>query len=328
VHMNLNKFKMSTTLLGAIFIIFAFIPVLRVDASILNDKEEKWLFENSSNVYFAPEKDFPPMIWSRYDVLFGISNDYFDLMQQLIGTRFSVRAPRNLSEILNTVRATGESSIISSVTVTPQRLEFLIFTRPYFSSPAIFIANNNKTITGSDIEEHNYSVAVGNGFGVYDYLKDRYKSMKLVSFENDYQVIQAVLDKHTDFGVLDAASLTYILRENDLSGINKVGNTGFVYNFAFAVPKDMPELRNILDEAIQAIPQSFNRSVLEKWNVDNEGLKRLIGEANVAVVDDQENLVWYFFGFIIIVLLSDFMIGRYILKLEKVIAGKKNGLLN
>jgi len=267
--------------------------------SVLTEESQKWLDQNIHKVTFSPEKDFPPMIWSQYETLFGVSNDYFNYMQQLIDARFNVREARSLNDILISVKSSGEKTIISSVSMTPGRSEYLIFTRPYFSAPAIFISDNSKSINGSEIESRSYSVAVGNNYGVHEYLKDRYPKMKLITFDNDYLVVQAILDKKVDYGAIDIASLMYLLKEHNIDNISKVGDTGFIYNFSFAVPKDMPELKNILDEAISKIPQSFQDSILEKWGVDYRGIQRIINQNSEV---DNPNL-----GFNPVIIISGFV---------------------
>lgn len=281
---------------------------------ILTDEQNKWLDENSSSISFAPEQDFPPMIWSKYGVVSGISQDYFDYIQQLIDVRFPIREPRKLSEILGSVKTGGEKSIVSSRTMTPERSEYLLFTRPYFSSPSIFISKNKKTITGTEIEEKGYTVAVGNLFGTHEYLKNRYPKMKLEIFDNHYQAILAMMNDQVDIVAIDSASLMYLIKENNFSGIRKVGDTGFVAQFAFAVPKNLPLLRDILDNAIEVIPLSFKESVLEKWGVNSSDVQ-LLTNRQVFLTDvnnvGAKNITILVVGMSLLIIFIEFILHRY-----------------
>ena len=171
--------------------------------------------------------------------------------------------------------------------------------------------------TGSEIEKRNLTVAVGNLFGVHEYLRNRYIEMRLIPMDNDYQVIQAVRNHQADIGVTDVASLMYLINENNISDIYKIGDTGYIYNYSFAVPKSMPLLRNILDEAIESIPQSFQQSVLEKWDVDSSGIQRLIGDQftqNSADVVDKKYVTILVIVVGLLIIFIDFLIQRYLLK--------------
>lgn len=289
-------------------------------SSVLNDEQNKWLQENFSSISFAPESDFPPMIWSRYGDVLGVSKDYFDFIQQLIDVRFPVQKPRSLSEILEAIKVKGEISIISSRTITPERSEYLLFTRPYFSSPVIFISKNKKTLTGKEIEQKKYSVVVESQSGAYEYLENRYPEMKLVAVENSYKIIEAVSNQKADIGAINIASLAYLIKENNFSDIRKIGDTGFVVDFSFAVPKNLPELRNILDDAIEVIPESFKKLVLDKWNVNFDGTQQLVNEQ--AIVFNEEKITKTHLIFLVVatslfIILVNFILDRYLLKQEE-----------
>lgn len=301
----------------AILVFCAFTQTTNAKTSILTEEKRAWLVDHVADIYFAPEKDFPPLIWGQYGELFGLSNDYFDIIQQLIDVRFSVLTPRNLDDILKSIKNGGEKSIISSRAATPERMEYLLFTRPYFSSPSIFISTRNKELTGSEIEQKGYKVAVGNSFGIHEYLKERYPKMNLMPVDNDYQLIQAVLDNNADIGAINAVSLIYLIKQNNFSGIRKVGDTGFVSHFSFAVPKDMPELRNILDDAIEAIPHDFQKSVLEKWDINSNEIQILLNSEPSLVgegTSDKKYVTILVLSVGLAIILIEFILHRYVFK--------------
>lgn len=313
-----NKGLRLLTFLALMIFSFTYTQVSYAKDAVLTDEKAEWLRSNASEIYFAPEKDFPPLIWNQYGELFGLSKDYFDVIQQLIDTRFPVHEPRKLDEILNSVKNNKEKSIVSSRAPTPDRLEYLIFTRPYFSSPSIFISTNGKKLTGSQIEQRGYKVVVGNSFGVHEYLRDRYPKMNLMPVDNDYQVISAVTDERAEIGAINVMSLIYLIKENGFTGIKKVGDTGFVSNFSFAVPKDMPELRNILDDAIEAIPHDFQKSVLEKWDINSVEIQALLNNDSELIDGADKKYVTILVvivGFFIIV--AEYFIHKYLFKNKK-----------
>lgn len=315
-----NKSLRLFAFLALIIFSFTYTNVSYAKDTVLTDEKSAWLNAHAPEIYFAPEKDFPPLIWSQYGELFGLSKDYFDVIQQLIDTRFKTLEPRKLDEILHAVKNNGEKSIISSRAPTPERQEYLLFTRPYFSSPSIFISSTGKKLTGSQIEQKQLKVAVGNNFGVHEYLKERYPKMNIIPFDNDYQVITSVIDKRADIGAINAASLIYLIKENDFSGIKKVGDTGFISNFSFAVPKDMPELRNILDDAIEAIPHDFQKSVLEKWGIDSDEIKAIVSDDSKIIDNGYADKKYVTILVIIVgllVLIIEYLIHKYVFKKSK-----------
>jgi len=314
---NPKKIFLKSLLLLVLFVYLSSPSLMNAESSVLTDEQNKWLQENFSSISFAPESDFPPMIWSRYGVLFGVSSDYFDLIQQTIDTRFHVREPRKLTEILESIITNNERSIISSRTETPERSKYLLFTRPYFSSPSIFISKNVKTSTGKEIEQQGYSVSVGNQFGVHEYLKNRYPEMKLVPFDNDYQVVKAVIDNQADVGAINITSLVYLINENNFLDLRKVGDIGFSTDFSFAVPKNLPELQHILDDAIEVIPQNSKELILKRWGIDPGNIQNLADEQIVFIsdknIDNQFTTTMVIF-IALFIILTEFILHRFFLK--------------
>jgi hypothetical protein len=103
-----NRSLRLLTLLAVIIFNFTYTNVSYAKDTVLTDEKSAWLNTHAPEIYFAPEKDFPPLIWSQYGDLFGLSNDYFDIIQQLIDIRFKTLEPRKLDEILNAVKNNGE----------------------------------------------------------------------------------------------------------------------------------------------------------------------------------------------------------------------------
>ncbi len=242
-----------------------FVQAASIKKLPVSEENRAWLNTHISDIYFAPEKDYPPMIWSDYGVLFGISYDYLKLLEQQLGVQFMQRDPRPLSQILSATQG-GEQNIISSLSATPERSEYLVFTRPYLEAPALFFTKSGKqNYNAREIEDKKLKVGVGDGYGVHEYLRNRYADMVLVPFENDYRVLEAVSSGVVDVGAIDVFSLSYLVKEESFMGIKVMGETGFKYQLSFAVPISMTPLRDMLDDAIEALPEKTIYELNKRW---------------------------------------------------------------
>ncbi len=200
-----------------ILLVLVLLPAGSVMAKTdLLQSEQEWLNEHSGEIFFAPEKDYPPFIWQQYDTIFGISKDYINLIQENLEVSFKEREARPLNEILDALK-NNEVSIVSSVTETAERSEYLLFTRPYFTTPAVYVGKSGtRSVSANEILEDKLKVSVGDGYGVHEFLKKRYPEMIFVTEPNDYLVLQDLIEGTSDVAVLDAASLSYLISENKL----------------------------------------------------------------------------------------------------------------
>lgn len=269
--------KLLFQAISSFLLIACFLIPGSLSASFLTEHEEAWLNENRGEIYFAPIRDFPPFLWSQYGELFGISRDYLNYIQEKLSIVFKEREPRTREEILAALQA-GELSFVSTLTATPERSEYLLFTRPYLSMPTVYVGKSGTKIrTGLEIIQNKYRVSVGDNYGVHSYLKERYPDMILVPVENNYFVLQNVLNGVTEIGAINIATLAHLVREYNFENLKKIADTGFELKLSFAVPKTMPELRNILDNVIETMPKKTKESIISKWITDTATIENLAG---------------------------------------------------
>jgi hypothetical protein len=65
--------------------------------------------------------------------------------------------------------------------------------------------------------------------------------------------------------VVDAASLAFVVREHRLPDLVATGEANFHYALSFAVRKDLPELRDVLDAAFRAVTPAERQRVIDRW---------------------------------------------------------------
>jgi len=279
-------------------------------AAVLSESEQMWIDEHASEVSFSPVKDHPPFLWSQYGVLFGISYDYLNYIQEQLSVNFPKREPRTRKEIIDALKA-GEISFTASLSQTPERTEYLLFTRPYISIPTVYVGKSgSKVKTGLEIVEKQLRVSVGDEYGVHEYLSSRYPDMQLVPADNNYLVLQNVLSGVTEIGVMNIASLSYLVREHNMTNLKKIANTGFEANSSFAVANTAPELRNIIDNVIESMPRKTRDAIVSRWITDIATIENLAGTAVVDIPEttsDKKDIYLMGMGALLLLCLGFFL---------------------
>ncbi|HKZ16677.1 MAG TPA: transporter substrate-binding domain-containing protein, partial [Geobacteraceae bacterium] len=107
-------------------------------AGPLTAPERAWLRAHPV-IRFAPDPDFPPTEYfdanGRYS---GITADYVALVEKKLGVRFEIVRLRNWDEIISKAKSRQIDIFVGSK--TPQRAEYMLFTRPFLELPAAIIA--------------------------------------------------------------------------------------------------------------------------------------------------------------------------------------------
>lgn len=226
---------------------------------------------NSNNIIankafvLALENDYPPFLFYDNGSPKGISYDYTKLVADKLGYSLKTTEPLQLQQMLDAVK-TGKANLLSDITKTPERSTFLEFSDPYIETPAVIIGRKNEPTKWSENQSNeNINVAVGKGYGVVSYLKNKYPKADFIEFSSDTEVLQAVALGATDVGVLDEASLSYVLLKKPLSNVEIIGQTGFNYSLSFAVAQNNKTVLPLINQAIASITPQERSAIFSKW---------------------------------------------------------------
>lgn len=239
----------------------ATVPAVRAAAP--DDAGRAWLAQHGP-VRFAPERDYPPFIFSdAQGRLDGLSLGMLELVQRHTGLQVQHLPARPLAEQLALARARG-ADLLSSLRPTPERARYLLFTEPYVRVPAVLAVREGggaATLAALD----GRPVAVGAGYAVEPVVRVRHPGVQWQPVSDDAVALRGVADGRFAGAVVDSASLAWVARRDRLPGLVATEFVGFDYALAFAVRSDWPQLRDIVDDGLARIPGAERRALLARW---------------------------------------------------------------
>lgn len=236
-------------------------------AQVLSDDLRAWL-QAKGPVRAAPEADYGPFVYAEADGrIEGLSIDMLRLVQQHTGLQVVWLPPRPLSEQVAAARE-RRADLLTSLRPTPERSEYLAFTQPYVSVPAVLVLGPAAKVgSGPDPlrELAGRPVAVGKGYAVESVMKTRHPQVRWLPVPDDVEALRRVAAGQADGAVADAASVAFVMARHRLDGLHIAGRVGFDYTLSFAVRKDWPELREVIDRGIRAIKPEERSRVMGRW---------------------------------------------------------------
>ena len=224
--------------------------------------------DGAPELRLAVERDYPPFVYAGPDgQARGLSIEMLRLVQERTGLRFRELPAQPLAVLLDDMRA-RRADVITSLRPTPERSQYLLFTRPYVSVPAILVVRENRSVPrGRDPLKafRGRPVAVGAGYAVEGAMKAAHPEVDWQPVTDDAVALRGVADGRFDAAVADAASVAYVIQRDALGGLRSAGRVGFDYELSLAVRSDRPALRDRIDAAIQSISQTDRQVVVERW---------------------------------------------------------------
>lgn len=230
----------------------------------LTAEERQWLAEHPT-IRLAPDPDFPPVEFFDGEGIYrGLAADYLALLEQKLGVRFTVVPLRDWGEVLEKARS-REVDMFGAAAETPQRAEYMRFTRPYLEFPAVIIANESVT-AALDLEKlRGMRVAVVAGYAAHDFLRLQHPELEL-----DLVPDVATGLRKASFGMVDAfvgnlATASFYLEKEGLTNLHVAGEAGYVYRLSLAVRGDWPTLQRILEKGLVSIGREERETIYRRW---------------------------------------------------------------
>jgi two-component system, NarL family, sensor histidine kinase EvgS len=256
------------------FIIFSLFSqteaIGEVDTSVLlTDKEKRWLIDHPEITY-SSDPDYPPIEFlngkGKHD---GMSKDIITLLGKKMGLRFNLMAAKTWTEVLE-MGQERRVDMWSSAAPTPQRLEYMNFTKPYIKLPAVIIVKKeNEKLQTLDTMEGK-KIAIASGYAVYDFITENHPELEIESVPNVLTGLRMVSLGLVDAMIENIAVAAFFIEQDGIANLRVGGKSGFAYNLAFASRADLPILNSILEKGLARITQEEIQDIYKTWMPQEE----------------------------------------------------------
>lgn len=252
-----------------LFVVFFMSPTLSSaqttgSAAALTEKEKAWIKEHPV-VRLMPDPLFPPFEYFDDDGNFqGIGADFIALLEKKLGLKFDIIRVKDWKEsVARTVKK--ENDVWSVVTNTPERAEYMLFTKPYIESPSIIVVRSDVQRELKEEDLKGLKVVVSSGYAVHEILKKRHPKMAFDAVPDPMSGLKKVSLGMADAMVINIALASHMMEKAGISNLRMAGEVDFTYRWGFASRKDWPELHAILEKGLAQITKEERQAITRKW---------------------------------------------------------------
>lgn len=216
------------------------------------------------------EKDYGPFVYQDdQGSVRGLSVDLLEVVGKSAGLDYQWLPARPLAELLAMAQR-GELELLTSLRPTPERGQYLAFTRPYVEVPAVLVTQATDHMAVELADLGGQRVAVGDGFAVQSYVQHKYPSVRWSPYPDDGAALAALTRGEVRGVVADLASVNFLVTERELKNIRVRERVGFVYSLSFAYPKARTDIGETLDHGIRSVPSKERDRILQRWRVPSD----------------------------------------------------------
>jgi ABC-type amino acid transport substrate-binding protein len=232
----------------------------------LDDSDRAWLKSHGAVRVGVPEAAWPPFdLLSEEGVHRGITPDYLDLIATRVGFRVQRIRFKTFADSLAALER-GNIDLLGSITHTPARERFALFTTPYVLSPPVIIVRKDDATIRDVKSLAGRKVAIERGFASQEFLRKEVPSVVFVEVTTTPEALREVALGHAQAYVGSLVSATYTMDKDYLTNLEVRAGAGFpTAELGFAVRKDLPVLARVLDVALRGLTTAEHDRIRSRW---------------------------------------------------------------
>ena len=253
--------------LFTITLIVVYIPVFAAAAEkdILSQEERQWLIKHDGKIRYAPLPNYPPIEFVDSEGAHqGVTPAYLSRIEQILDFRFAKIQVNSWNKIIEKAKQ-GELDVIGSIQNTPERREYLSFTKPYLEIPNVIIVREEHYRPLTLEEMKGMKVAIVKGYATVDFIKNNHPKLIIEQVNDDLTGLQMVSFNRADAIITDLSVASYLVEQLKITNLRVAGTIDYTWKITFASRKDWPILNAILEKGLKAIGQKEREAIYSKW---------------------------------------------------------------
>lgn len=224
---------------------------------------EKSLLDSYTEITMCIDPDWMPFEKNDNGKHIGMTADYFKILQKKIQKPIKMIPTQTWIESLEFGKQ-RKCDIFSLVMPTPERLEYLSFTKPYLNIPLVIATKTNEVFV-NDITKVTKRLGIVKGYAYGEILKTKYPNLKLIHVENINNGLSKV-EKGELYGFIGTLSTVgHHIQQRYISQLKIAGKFDENWSLGVGIRNDKPLLLSIFDKAISSINEEDHQKILNKW---------------------------------------------------------------
>ncbi len=190
----------------------------------------------------------------------GISSAFMQRLARMLGVSLSFDPKLSWAEAVERVKR-HEVDLLPALNSSPQRAEYLNFTKPYLHFPFMIITRKDAPLITGMEDIGRWSIAVERDYVTREYLERDYPGLQLLLTADTAEALRAVALGKADAYVGNMTMASYLIDKLGLGNLKVAAPAPYSNDIAIGVRKDWPELVKILDKALATISEDERRAI-------------------------------------------------------------------
>ncbi len=201
----------------------------------------------------------------RNEAHIGISADFLALIAELSDLQFEFVKTDSWEQSLDFVKQ-GRCMMVTLVNPTPSNKQYLAFSYPYLDAPNVLIGRKGTPMIQGYSGIGNRVVGIIEGYRHAEYLARYYPEIQVEYVQTEQEGLQELAKGNVDVVVGALLSVNVNINALGMQNLDVVGYAEPFDSLRFGVNKQNSDKVQMLNVALDAIPESRKVEIYKRWN--------------------------------------------------------------
>lgn len=209
--------------------------------------------------------------WMPYEKLdengrhIGLVANYLSLFESRLDIKFEVLKTASWQETQGLYQE-QKCDVVSALNKTQKRSQYLEFTQPYITSPAVLVVNEKVPGIKKLSDLSGKTLAMVEGYVYEEKLREHHPEIAFEHVPNMEAAMVRVSNEDV-VATIGPLFLTFaLMQEGQIKHLKMIGETGYRDELRIGVPKGRVTLRSIFDKVIANLSQADHALVRTNWS--------------------------------------------------------------
>lgn len=194
----------------------------------------------------------------------GVTADLMAIISERLSTNFTLVPTSEWSESITFMKEKS-CDIITAITPTQARTEFLTFTHPVLTSPIVLATRQDQFFISDLSSITDNPIAIIKNSAAASLVKQHYPQLNIIDVASIKEGLRKLSEKKV-FGYIDSLEvIAHNVSKEHYVNIKISSTLPIDFDLAIGVRKDWPEWVPILNKAIQSISEEDKRKIQNHW---------------------------------------------------------------
>ncbi|TAP40178.1 transporter substrate-binding domain-containing protein [Alteromonas sp. KUL49] len=208
--------------------------------------------------------------WAPYEALVGgehvgISAEYMKAISAISSIEFELVETETWAQSLEFLQR-GECQMLSMLTESERRRQFLAFSDAYFEAPNVLVAAVGTPILQGYDGVGSRLLGVVRGYRQMEYITRYYPSLRIKVVESERDGLNMLLSGELDVMVGSLLTVNTFINMHNLDSLAIVGYAEPYDVLSFGVAKSHTHILPLLNDAIAKIPEDKEVAIYKQWS--------------------------------------------------------------